>query len=505
MPLTPARAVAACLTLALAGCATSLPNEFDLGALASRGTTVDGRTRTRALGPVFEHSESPDGTTFTAIRPLYNRLDEGARDRTVTECLWPLAMKKDFNRETMWRFLFAYANDFDNTDPESRFRFVVFPVFFTGRDSHGEDYFGIFPLGGKVNEYIGKDKMRFVLFPLYMYAEASGIRSHSVLWPVFARADGGDFFAHRVFPFYGKAVNEGAWTKKFVMWPFWTSVQYHYPKGRGGGFIAFPFFGHVKTLDQEMWTVLPPLFQWGGGQEGTEKKVTLPYPFFQYRRGVINKFYLWPLYGRKSSPRMTRSFALWPMVRWRTRERREYQVKRIRVVPFLYAETRRDRLESGEAEDEPYARYVKVWPIGSYRRDRERKTVRALELWPYANVASVRKNFMPFWTLYTRETSGHMVEDEVLWGLFRYRRDGTGNKRVSMPPLYSYSRSADTGASEWSVLCGLASGRTDGLRRTGRLLYFLNLGGERDGAGSTEAGVSPASERPALSELRGTE
>lgn len=470
------RLLMAVFALAATGCAT-LPPECDFGPLLSHDTTLNGTDRIRALGPIYERSEAPDGRKLTAVRPFFSRFTDPSHDKVITEVLWPVAVRKTMGPELFWRVLLAYKSDFDVADPEGRFRFVVFPFLFCGRDKMGERYFGIFPLGGTVNEYIGQDRIRFFLFPLYLHSEVSDVKTDSFLWPFVSRATSPDGWRFRVLPFYGRAVRDGAWDKKFIMWPFWTSVRYDYPKASGGGYILFPFYGHIKTTDQEIRFFLPPLFSIGKGQQGRERKVTAPYPLVQYRRGGVNMSYLWPFWGTKWTSNMRNTFVLWPMIQWRHTNRREYQVRRLNVVPILYTESRHEVCTGDRVVKAPYMRYVKIWPFFSYRRERDATEIRALELWPYRNTTSVARNLQPLWTLYSRDTLEDQTEDEFLWGIYRHRRNHrTGSRRLSLFPLWSFVRNPEDDEVVWNFLGGLVGSRRRGLRREVRLLYWLNIG-----------------------------
>jgi hypothetical protein len=91
--------------------------------------------------------------------------------------------------------------------------------------------------------------------------------------------------------------------------------------------------------------------------------------------------------------------------------------------------------------------------------------------------ASVERNFAPLWTLYSRERHGTASEDEVLWGLFRSRRESGGARSLSLFPLFSVSSSPeDGGRADLSLLLGAVRVRREGLRGHCRLLYFLRFG-----------------------------
>jgi hypothetical protein len=451
-----ARLAAAAGLALLAGCATMPARPFDYGPLACRDTTLDGADRFRALGPVIENRRATDGRGLFAVRPLYSREEQPEHDKTIAEVLWPLAVKKTIGREAFWRFGFAYVNNFDRTDPDSRYRFAAFPFLFAGKDSWGESYFGVFPLGGRIHEYLGLDRWSFVLLPLYSRSEVNDVVSHNVLWPFLKTARGGDVSGFHVFPFYGESVNRGAWRKRFILWPFWNSVRYEYRTDSGGGFLLWPLFGRVVTRQQRTFMALPPLFQWSVGRNG-ESKLTAPYPLVQVRRGAIRKTYLFPLFGRKITSRDRATFVLWPLMEWRETDRREYIVRRQRLLPFYYGETRHAAASpptpAAVAPDPtPYARYVKVWPLFSRARDRERTDLQVPEIWPLTNYSSLRRNLLPFAVLYSRQTRGAARDEEALWGLYRYRRETDGRRRLHLFPLLALEWAADGRVESWRVL-----------------------------------------------------
>ena len=470
--MTTARSVSifcACALIA-GGCAsTSRKGDLDLGFLASRDTTVRGQPRTRALGPFYERREDDAGRTFTAVRPFYSRLEEPARDRQSTEILWPLGVARRFRTESYWRFANVYHEEFDTTDPDSRYRTVALPVVFFGRDRHREGYFAVFPLGGTIHEFIGLDRMDFVLFPLYGHAEYKESESYAALWPLLTWTQGDDVSRFRLFPFYGRSRQGNLWEKRFYLWPFYTSADYYHPKSSGHAFFLFPLFGRVDLSDQQAWMFLPPLFHWSRGDEMT--KLNCPWPLVQYQSGSTQKLYVWPLYGRKEHGHVKSSFYLWPIVHNQVSAAKDVTKHRFHIAPLYYQEDWRPK-EGGQ----PKIRARKVWPLFCYAREDDRSLLRVLDLWPYYNVGGVDRNLAPLWTLYSRAQAGDTVEHELLWGLYRTRNDERGNGRMSIFPLYSSQRSSEgAGLREWSLLHGLLGYRREGWQTTYRLLYFLRF------------------------------
>ena len=194
--------------------------------------------------------------------------------------------------------------------------------------------------------------------------------------------------------------------------------------------------------------VFPPFFRWS--RTGDLKALNCPWPFVQYSSGETDKLYLWPLWGRRSSSGFNSTFLLWPIIRSETTEKDDLVTRRFKCVPVISYESR-----------PPEHRYFKLWPLFSYRREEDIARTRALALWPRKETPGIERNYAPLWTLYSRTRSGALREDDLLWGLFRYRRQ--------------LETKGDPQSKELSALFGLVRYEREGLRRQFRLLYFINV------------------------------
>ncbi|MBN2302706.1 MAG: hypothetical protein JXN60_09345 [Lentisphaerae bacterium] len=470
--------------------ATNDLHEFDLGFIASRDRDLKGNIRLRVLGPFFERLEHESGMRFTALRPLGSSFVEPEKDRSLRELIWPVGMYKKFRGQTAWRFLIAYGDDYDNTQPGSRWRFVIFPIVFAGKDANGENYFGVIPLGGKINEFLGKDNVSFLLFPLYFSNTLNGVTTRSVLWPLISRTNGGDIDRFSVLPFYGRVINKERWTKRYAMWPVWTSVKYEYPGVNGGGFILFPIVGHMRVDfdNQNIWWLFPPLLKWAKTDRNT--MVHCPWPVIQYARGShLDRLYVWPIWGTKTIGHITSTFMLWPLGGTERTLRKTYTLNKFTFRPFLNYESRvprpgprQDAAADASAvrtaditpPEQSDGRYFQLWPLFSYRRRANMSRFRVFDFWPAQHMTGIEKNWAPIWTIYAHARVGDASEDELFWGFVRHRKDGRGGRRFSVFPLFSIERTVegDRGG-EWSFLLGFMGCEREGLRKTYRLLYFI--------------------------------
>lgn len=454
--------------------AAAAGDNVDFGPIYSRYKSIHGDIRVRALGPFIERQER-EGFSFGAIRPLHAGFSDEASAKVLDEYLWPAVTLKTFGNQKYWRVVTWFGHDYDINQP-SRYKNHFFPFLFQGRAADNSRYFAVFPVGGSVKEILGRDRFSFALFPLYARSQVNEAVTYDVLWPFVSWGKHDNASQWRVFPFYGQAECEGAWRKRFVMWPIWTSVDFE--KADGGGFVLFPITGYSRVDETRTYWMVPPLFKWM--EAPGRRAVNCPWPFFQYETGEEERLYLWPLWGHREKDGYSRSFFLWPVFHSGSKAGEHQMEKSLYALPFLYSDKTFEMDADGSAK-ELKSRYFKIWPLFSFRREGDASRFRSLDLWPMKHTAPIERNFAPLWTLYNRERKGDAFDSELLWGVYRNRRGNEGERFLSVFPLFSVSRGPESQAgSSWNVLAGLLGREIDcGVSRW-RVLYFLKFGGRKD-------------------------
>ena len=400
--------------------------------------------------PVYEHVSATNGLEFLAVRPFYSRLEDPQNERWRSDYLWPLYTRKGFQDEQYGRFLFfGYSADFSEDD--ARHRRWVLPFYFQGRDKAGEGYFALFPLGGTIHEFLGRDEIVFALFPLYARSHVNEVQTTTAFWPIYSRSKGDKVDRLRVWPFYGRAELAGEFRKKFVLWPIYNSVEYTNDRNPGGGFILFPFYGHVETEQADTHWFLPPFIRHTTSDE--QRLTFAPWPFVQLADGTLHKRIFWPLYGKKKLGSLTQQYWLWPLVWHNQTDYARHVRHRRRVVPFFAATTDVASEPTADYEaGEVMTNYWKLWPLMSWERRGDDSRFRTLELWPLRDTPGVERNWAPYWTLYRRMQVDGETGHHLLWGIYRQ------------------TRSAD--AFEWSLLKGVAGYKKSQDRRCYRFLFM---------------------------------
>lgn len=425
----------------LAGCRTPMPP----GA-ASHGLR---------LGPFFESATAPDGSSMLAVRPFYSRETSSTTNsstRTENDILWPLAINSRRDDHYYWRATLFYGTgvDDDPSSPEDPWRFRIFPFVFAGRTQDGEDYAALFPIGGSIRDFLFID-FDFVLFPIYAEGNRNGTKMRTVLWPFYLTRHGERIDQFRLWPFYGDREVRGSYVTRrtrFVAWPFWTDTS---AEGdiEGSGFVLFPIYGHSSFVrkhrgKEESWSVLPPFFQYGRGDDGF-RKIFAPWPFVRILdNDDLRERHFWPLVGSTEHGHITRRYWLWPLFRTFETERDGWRSRTLHLpLPFYFhreeAQLEKPRRQDesgrengdGQGQQDGMARsaYTRLWPVFSYRAaDGGDTQVRVPELSLWSKSEQVERNWAPLWSLYTyrRKATGAYCND-ILWGLLSWgRNDGGG-------------------------------------------------------------------------------
>jgi hypothetical protein len=495
---------AAALGWAAPALAAELPSpwivESDWGPLAAWMTDLDGNERFRAAGPFWENAESPEGKKLQAFpRPFYARAVDPAADRDSWDCLWPISSGKTFGKQQSWRLVNSYFFDRDRTDPQSLYHYWFLPFWFHGRDETGVGYKALWPLGGEIRNILWKDRIRFILWPLWTQSEVNDVRTTDVLWPIISKTTTPDHHLEqwRVFPFYAYAKNARQYEKRTILWPLWTQARYTHPKATGTAWVLWPLYGRVDLNSQKGWMFLPPFFQHVRSEKLT--RTLFPWPFFVRETGFREKLYLWPLYGYRKDGVLERRYWLWPFI---IREQNEWGFKKLTrwsVVPFYNsvstaenpdpegrqvsslfprAQTELPKRSSTNAPAGPprvTGNRTKLWPVYSRIYDLDQKTyrLRLLDLWPGPHPPAVERSWAPLWTVLDYRVNGTNSDFDVLWGLYRDTRRAEGARAFSLFPLWRHERTGGDTDRRWSVLKGLlAYDRT----ATNRQVRFLWLG-----------------------------
>lgn len=146
------------------------------------------------------------------------------------------------------------------------------------------------------------------------------LRSALALYPIFSYQAGPETYSWSVFELIkrsGRKAGAPAPTsilaagEAFDVWPFWFSRKM--PDPEDSYQALFPIHGTIKHRfgsDRTSWTLFPLYVQ---SEKAGATTTSTPWPFIRTTRGTAHGFALWPLFGWKERPGLSREqFYLWP-------------------------------------------------------------------------------------------------------------------------------------------------------------------------------------------------
>ncbi len=463
----------------LAGCAgphSQYTPQVDLWPLFRYWSSDDGATSGwEALGPVLEGNRSPGHTSFY-LRPFYNRRDDIASKVAESDCFWPFGFgtkRPDMDRTVVFP-LYDRTHD-THSDGTEQVRTIFLPFYYhrTGRDRPTD--FVLFPFGGVWHDFMGRDKIVLVLWPIYVYQSSAEAESWSIIHPIFSWVrwrDGNTGW--KVWPLFGiNRKRDGTFTKVFVLWPIYSYQYRENEQGAVRRWGLWPFYGRLDEPKGYEWNVLWPFFSRHVDNGFGLDDWWYPWPFFGHRSGrAVKGWTAWPLYSVEHWPVYSRWRFLWPFG-WGHRRHFgggdiEYNS---RLLPLYFREAERHKgLDTGAWQ---------AWPLVKYRYEREGSSLETLSLWPMRNYGPWERNFAPFFRLfeYRRSADDETSSWRLLWRLARVDY-GPQVRYVEVQPLFRVIRQGPEDApTDWDILKGLVGRRTGPEGRQWLFLYFLKFGG----------------------------
>ena len=324
------------------------------------------------LYPFFEYKKQAGGKSEYGLRPLFYVANDSVKDTTKIDILYPLARYyKDPSENKMFLYPFFYFDELRSKDGRVDLDSFFFPFVFYGKetfpkapqklkslmhkDKNGDgqisyyefngtktqfntfdfdgnglitqkeaidalnkervlSYFAIFPLGGKIRDFLLREWIEFYLFPLFYHTMEKGFESYYLLFPIFHWGHGNGRNSFAIFPFYSQDMrryivedSEGnlregpkQYSRYTILWPLinysvdWSLHKKQDAQGKktfehkkySESLYIFPFYGHHLTQKSQTYSVLFPFFIYRYDENKDLESWDILYPIFKYASGI---------------------------------------------------------------------------------------------------------------------------------------------------------------------------------------------------------------------------
>ena len=435
-----------------------------------RSAPQDKFTSVGLAGPLLRYERSEKRKRF-GLRPLYYR-ETDDKGGVESDLLYPLMTYRSNAEESAFQFFHLLTVD---STPDEGSNFMLFPFLFYRNPPQGEGYFAFFPLGGKILNRFGRDRIEFALFPLYGKTERKGTETTNLLWPFFSLTRGENEGGWAFWPLYGTAEKKGVYERNFFLWPFFFNADERLDSLdplRTRAF--FPFFYFADSPTRTDHTYLWPFFSHIEDNRNDLEEWNFPWPIFRVIDGKDRQMLrLLPFYSDDRTDKFHTRWLFWPIYKKEENFTPTYSSQRHRVLYFLYSNTR----EQFVGDDRAYIRRIDLWPLVTFEEKggvSRFSTLALLEPFFPGN-EQIERNWSPLWRVYQRRWDNNGNEASTfLWNLYWKERRGDDLLFELFPLLY-YRDEEKQQLFELSLLKGLYR-YTKNSDQSCSFLFFLPWG-----------------------------
>ncbi len=436
-------------------------DEFHTGLLYDQfPLTLDSGQRTEALGPLF-YDQQKDSEKIWAFPPFFSHVTDPDVEYREDEFLYPLLGYESYGQEYRWQFFELWSFAGGKTQQESRQkRFTIFPFYFQQRSPvPDENYTALLPVYGHLQHRLFRDKIFFVMFPIYSETQKKDIVTDNYLYPFFHLRHGDGLFGWQFWPLVGNEHKDVTTQTNgfgdtsivaghddfFALWPFifkaTTGIGTENPE-KSWGFL--PLYLQSRSPKRDSTSVLWPFFAWIDEREKKYREWQGPWPFVIFTRGEGKTTdRVWPLFSQSHNKELESDSYLWPIYTFRRTHSDPLDMRRTRIMFYLFENTVEKNTATGADK-----RRVDAWPFFTYHRDfngNNRLQILALVEPAVPNNRGIERNWSPLWSVWVSENNpkSGASSQSFLWNLFRHESTPTSKKCSLLFGLFQYQSDSD--------------------------------------------------------------
>jgi hypothetical protein len=428
--------------------------------------TLDVGERTEAVGPFWYSDEIEDQTRW-AVPPLMSWTHDHGVDSDEFDFLYPIITWDRFGEEYRFQILqvFNFAGGAQQNDTNVH-RFSLFPLYLQQRSADkSKNYTSVMPFYGHLENRLFRDKIDFVMLPLWVKTEKKGVTTENYVYPIGHRRHGPGLEGWQVWPLvghehkvpttttnhWGDEIPSPGHNNWFVLWPFF--VDSHQGLGSTNPVhqqLSVPLYSFTRSPNRDS-TSIPFLLGWTKtvDREKKYKEIGAPWPIIVFRRGEsANTDRVWPFYSYATNEFLESKWYLWPIYKYnRFNDHETVDRDRMRIFFFLYSDTTERHLETHTVQ-----RRRDCWPLFIHREElngnKRLQILAPLEpLLP--NNKSIERDYSPVWSLWRAEHNPNTrsSSQSLLWNL--YRRDKSPERTRTSVFFGVVQREKNTSGSHW--------------------------------------------------------
>jgi hypothetical protein len=428
--------------------------------------TLEAGERREAAGPFFYCERTEDDETF-AFPPFFSNYKDSLVDSSEYDILYPLLTYEHYSDEWRWQFceVFAFAGGRQPDEFKTR-QFTLFPLYFQQRSLDTNlDYTAVVPFYGHLQNRLFRDKIFFVMFPIYGQSQKRDVITDNYFYPFVHVRNGDGLHGWQVWPVVGREHKDvtlqtngfgdvatiPGHDQSFWFWPFWLRQNNNLGTDDPETFRAsLPLFVKDRSPLRDQTSVLWPFFTWVDERGRKYHEWEGPWPFVVFARGEgKTTSRVWPVFSQSHNKIQESDSYLWPLYRYKHYHVDPLDQQRTSILFYLYVNVRENNTETGR-----YRQHKGIWPFymryWDFNGDERLQVLAPIEAVLPDN-RGIRRNWEPLWSVWRAEKNPKEGKDSesLLWNLYR-REAGPAHKKISLLfGLFQYQRE---GADHWTRL-----------------------------------------------------
>jgi len=431
-----------------------LYDDFDL--------TLEPGHRTEAVGP-FYYSEQKESEATLAFPPFFSAYNNSGITHGELDVLYPFITYEHYSDE--WRLQFYQLISFAGgrqPDDFQTHQFTLFPLYFQQRSLDTNlNYTAVVPFYGHLQNRLFRDRIFFVLFPIYGQSQQQDVVTDNYFYPFVHVRQGDGLHGWQVWPIVGKEHKDvttetngfgdvttiGGHDSAFMFWPLWLSENGGIGTENPEKFRAsIPLFSVTRSPNRDATSVIWPFFTWVDERERKYREWEGPWPFVIFARGEgKTTSRVWPLFSQSHNQTQESDWYVWPLYHYKAIHSDPLDLRSTRFLFYLYVGVSEKNTQTG-------AQKLRrdMWPFFTWRQDFNGNT-RLQVLAPIEAVLSnsrgIVRNWSPLWSLWRAEDNPRAGRSSrsLLWNLYRHDVEPDHKKTSLLFGLFQYQKDGEKG------------------------------------------------------------
>ena len=388
----------------------------------SSSLAYDDKRVSWSIPPFLEKKVSEDKELFW-FRPFIARY-------YYSYFLYPLGREHRRKDHFYWSTLFGLFN-YESYISNKVYREGLFFPFYFFKKGFGKDmdYAAVWPLGGTVKNFLGKDQADWFMWPLWVKTQNKGAINYWFPWP-FLNKRTGQASGFGFWPLGGHFYQKNVYDERYMLWPLIYHHKQFNKDALKKGFL--PFYAYEVSPNVKDISIIWPI--WGRRWEKAPKyeEYRILWPLWVQGRGEVRNVKRWaPFYSYSENKCLKRrkTWFVWPFIKQTNWEEHGVDIQQEQFLYFVFWHQE----QRNHKNQKFLASKTHFWPLYSYwdngQGHRQLQMLSPFEVF-FPDNKMVRDIYTPLFSFYRYDENCGTIKQSFFFNWFNEER--TPNNDVTL-------------------------------------------------------------------------